>query len=203
MTMPSSGQLNMGGTSSPVSVNFELGRASPYNQTVSMNDSVVRTLAGVSGTSGSTWSMNSLYGKSNVTVSLASISSNQPFEALPYSAGEPSSADIDFKSDGTWTSFLEANTAPDGNWATPTTAGIGASYWIRFTRTALNGGGAPNSATASTGWLQLNATRSINVTRVSGPGVTSAQYTIEISTDSSGTNVVASAAFITVSAQYS
>ena len=56
MTMPSSGALNMGETTSPVSVNYELGKASPYKQTVSMNDSNVRTLAGVSSTSGSTWS---------------------------------------------------------------------------------------------------------------------------------------------------
>ena len=194
MTMPASGPISLG------QANTELGFSA--TALITMNDAALRTLAGVGG-SGTTWSMNSLYGKSAVTISLASISSNQPFEALPFSAGEPSSADIDFQSDGTWTSYLEANTAPSGNWATPTTAGIGASYWIRFTRTALNGGGAPNSATGSTGWLQLNATRSINVTRASGPGVTSAQYTIEISTNSSGTNVVASATFITVSAQYS
>ena len=62
MTMPSSGALNMGGTSSPVSVAQELGLS--LTATISMNDAAVRTLAGVGG-SGTSWSMNSLYGKSN------------------------------------------------------------------------------------------------------------------------------------------
>ena len=62
MTMPSSGALNMGGTSSPVSVAQELGLS--LTATISMNDANVRTLAGVGG-SGTSWSMSSLYGKSN------------------------------------------------------------------------------------------------------------------------------------------
>lgn len=199
MTMPSSGALNMGDTSSPVSVNFELGRASPYRQTVSMNDSVVRSLAGVSGTSGSTWSMNSLYGKSAVTVSLSSVTSNEPFDATPFAVGDPSSATLSFLSDGTWSATLEASASKSGNWATPTTTGVGSGYWIRFTRTFFSGG-AGNSATASTGWLQLNTTQSIDVTRTSGFGVTTADYTIEIATDSGGSNIVATASLITLTA---
>lgn len=62
MTMPSSGALNMGGTSTPVSVAQELGLG--LTTTISMNQSNVRTLAAVGG-SGTSWSMNSLYGKSN------------------------------------------------------------------------------------------------------------------------------------------
>ena len=164
------------------------------------------TAAGGSGTfSSGAISFNDFYNKgpsAAITVSLASITNNQPFEALPYSPGEPSEALLDFLPDGTWNSFLTAGNSGAGNWATPTTGGIGASYWIRFTRTALNGGGALNPTTGSTGWLQLSITRNISVLRSSGPGVTSAQYTIEIATNSSGTNIVASAAFITVSALY-
>jgi len=62
MTMPASGPLNMGGTTSPVSVAAELGLS--LTATISMNQANVRTLAGVGG-SGTTWSMSSLYGKSN------------------------------------------------------------------------------------------------------------------------------------------
>lgn len=62
MVMPSSGPLNMGGTTSPVSVAAELGLG--LTSTISMNDAAVRTLAGVGG-SGTSWSMSSLYGKSN------------------------------------------------------------------------------------------------------------------------------------------
>ena len=62
MTMPASGPLNMGGTSSPVSVAQELGLG--LTSTITMDQANVRTLAGVGG-SGTTWSMSSLYGKSN------------------------------------------------------------------------------------------------------------------------------------------
>ena len=74
MTMPASGPLNMGGTSSPVSVAQELGLS--LTATITMNDAAVRTLAGVGGT-GTTWSMNSLYGKSNISywISLTTTSS--------------------------------------------------------------------------------------------------------------------------------
>jgi hypothetical protein len=68
MVMPSSGPLNMGGTSSPVSVAQELGLS--LTATITMNDAAVRTLAGVGGT-GTTWSMSSLYGKSNSAYFLA------------------------------------------------------------------------------------------------------------------------------------
>ena len=73
MTMPASGPLNMGGTSSPVSVAQELGLS--LTAQISMNDSNVRTLAGVGG-SGTQWSMNSLYGKSNRVTLSYTFSSN-------------------------------------------------------------------------------------------------------------------------------
>lgn len=72
MVMPSSGPLNMGGTSSPVSVAQELGLS--LTATISMNQANVRTLAGVGG-SGTAWSMSSLYGKANAFN--GTISSNQ------------------------------------------------------------------------------------------------------------------------------
>lgn len=72
MTMPSSGAINLGGTSSPISVAQELGLG--LTSTISMNDAAVRTLAAVGG-SGTSWSMNSLYGKANKWI--ATISTNQ------------------------------------------------------------------------------------------------------------------------------
>lgn len=56
----------MGGTTSPVSVAFELGLG--LTSTITMNQTNVRVLAGVSTTSGASWSMNSLYGRSNGTL---------------------------------------------------------------------------------------------------------------------------------------
>lgn len=60
MTLPASGAISLS------QVNTELGRGS--TNAIDMNDSAVRTLAGVGG-SGSQWSMNSLYGKSSLSAS--------------------------------------------------------------------------------------------------------------------------------------
>ena len=180
-------------------VNVELGLSA--TATISMNDAAVRTLFGVGG-SGTQISMSQGSGKSNITVSLSSVTSNEPFDATPPAGGEPSMAQLFFTSNGTWNATLEASASKSGNWGTPTTAGAGSGFWIRFTRTFFSGG-AGNSATASTGWLQLNTTRSIDVTRTSGFGVTTADYTIEIATDSGGSNIVATASLITLTASMS
>jgi|LakMenEpi03Aug12_release.lakeMendotaPanAssembly.Ray.scaffolds.fasta_scaffold868776_1 hypothetical protein len=177
-------------------VNVELGLSA--TATISMNDAAVRTLFGVGG-SGTQISMSQGSGKSNITVSLSSVTSNEPFDATPPAGGEPSMAQLFFTSNGTWNATLEASASKSGNWGTPTTAGAGSGFWIRFTRTFFSGG-AGNSATGSTGWLQLNVSRDILVERTSGFGVTTAEYTIEIATDSGGSNIVASADFITLTA---
>ena len=147
-------------------------------------------------------SFSDFYGKGPnpaVTISLSSVTSNEPFDATPFAGGEPSTAELNFLSNGTWSATLEASASKSGNWATPTTTSIGAGYWIRFTRTFFSGG-AGNSATASTGWLQLNTTQGIFVSRTSGFGVTTADFTIEIATDSGGSNIVATASLITLTA---
>lgn len=166
------------------------------------------TAAGGSGTFPSgTISFSDFFNKGPspaVTVSLASVEANEPYEGLPPAGGEPGEATLTFFSDGTWDAYLGIGAGKSGNWATPTTAGVGAGYWIRFTRTAYAPNGASNSASGTTGWLQLNSGfgQGVFVTRVSGPGVTFATYTIEISTNSSGTNIVATAVNIDVSALY-
>lgn len=119
MTMPSSGALNMGGTSSPVSVAQELGLG--LTTTISMNQAAVRTLAGVGG-SGTTWSMNSLYGKSNITIAQSMYAN---------AASTNGSVSFAFNSNGTMSYFEDdSGTA---NWATPTTDGIGPNYWVKIT----------------------------------------------------------------------
>jgi hypothetical protein len=196
MTMPSSGALNMGDTSSPVSVNFELGRASPYRQTVSMNDSVVRSLAGVSGTSGSTWSMNSLYGKSAITISLASLTAiygDTPYPGLAF-------AYYLFNSNGVityWTNSV--NNGAVGNWASPTTTGIGSSYWIRFTQTS-SFGTSTETGSARGSWISLSIAPDFGV-EVSGPGYGSRTYTVEIASDSSGSTIVATKTGVEIAAE--
>ena len=190
MTMPASGALNMGGTSSPVSVNFELGRASPYQQTVSMNDTNVRILAGVSGTSGASWSMNSLYSKTNVVISLSTLNGTT-LASFPYSDNESYSTTLTFQTNGPWDFDGYAGGTYSDSWGSPTTTGIGTYYWVRWTRTFFSGGSG-NSATASSGWQQLSTARTITVT-TGGTTAPSADYTIELSTSSTGSPVVATA----------
>jgi hypothetical protein len=120
MTMPSSGALNMAGTSSPVSVAYELGLG--LTTTISMNDAAVRTLAGAGG-SGTSWSMNSLYGKSNIAIAQ---------NLLAYCASSDGTASFSFNSNGTM--FYYQDDSGTANWATPTTAGIGPNYWVKITR---------------------------------------------------------------------
>lgn len=197
MVMPSTGALNMGGTSSPVSVNYELGKASPYNQTVTMNDTDVRTLAGVSLTSGSSWSMNSLYGKANFTVSYTPsgfFDNNTGYDDL-YTTGSTGTVALRWNANGTMDKleFTTGYLSLGVNWGAPTTTGIGSNYWIRFTRTATNSFGSPTAATnstASTGWLQLSSAREIAIERTPGQHDFSATYTIEISSSSSGSPVL-------------
>lgn len=99
------------------------------------------------------------------------------------------SANLTYNSDGTWGAVgVYSGSSASGNWGTPTTAGIGSNYWVRYTRTSTSGTG---SSTATTGWLQLNTGRQISATK-SNPnvGVYTATWTIDLATDSSGTNIV-------------
>lgn len=195
MTMPSSGALNMGGTTTPQSVANELGLG--LTTTISMNQAAVRTLAGVGG-SGTTWSMNSLYGKSSFGVSLAELS-GADFNGFPYSDNESYDVSLLFYTDGTWRFAGYAAGNIEGNWGTPATVGIGSNYWVKWTRTSFFSGSG-NSASPTSGWLQLSSTQQILVV-TAGITVATATYTIEISSDSGGSVVLASASGVTLTAQ--
>jgi hypothetical protein len=198
MALVTTGEISIGGNATSGSlnrsINIELSRAA--GATSNLNESALRTLAGIP-TSGSTISLASFYGKSSITISLASITSGEPFEGNALAPGEPCEVSLNFYSDGTWEASLEANGTASGNWATPTTTGVGSSYWIRFTRTFFSGGFG-NSATGTTGWLQLNTARGVSVFNSGVDSSVSADYTIEISTNSSGTNIIATASFISL-----
>lgn len=178
-------------------VNLELSKAS--NALITMNDAAVRTLAGVA--SGAI-SMNNLRGKSNITI-VTNLSYNNSTYASTQLVDGYAGMQLNYYSDGTYNIYDE-NTGADeltGNWATPTTANIGTNYWVRFTKT---GGttAADGSATATTGWLQLSSIRTISVTQfnpTTSTRATTGSYTVELSTNSSGTNIVATAA-VTLSA---
>lgn len=84
-------------------------------------------------------------------------------------------------------------------WYNPTTTGIGNTHWVRFTRTSetLAGVGS-KSTTASTGWLALTAQQSVQAFANATAGtIASARgiYTVEIATDSGGSNIVCSGSY--------
>ena len=195
MTLAANGQMSAGGNVANRSINLELGRAFNFPNSA-LGSAAFRTLAGVP--SGAIRLGADFYGKSNVTVSLASIISGEPFEATANAPGESVAVGLNFNSDGTWQATFEAFGTLDGNWATPTTAGIGSNYYIRFTRTFFSGAFGGNTATPSTGWLQLNSGEGIQVYNGSGNASVSAEYTIEIATDSGGSNIIATASLITL-----
>jgi len=124
----------------------------------------------------------------NVTISLSQLQSRSLQEFF----GGYGYITLTFNTNGTWSCVGSVSgTIASGNWASPTTTNVGNSYWVRWTRTASTLGGG--SSTPSSGWLALDAARTITVTNngTSG-GYVDSTYTLEISTNSSGSNVVAS-----------
>ena len=179
MTLPASGNsisLNQ--------VNTELGRTATAN--INMNDSAVRTLFGVGG-SGTIISMSSGFGKSAITISLASLSSVYG-DAYPASTAY---AELIFNSNGTvQQGTSNAGIGSNSSWATPTTTGIGSSYWVRFTETASSGAGQTVTGSARGVWHQISSTLYFGVSRTANGGGYRT-YTVEISSNSGGSAIVA------------
>lgn len=78
-------------------------------------------------------------------------------------------------------------------------ASIGNSFWVRFTLGAnSNSGSGSGSIDGTTGWLQLSTFRSRFISATAGSGgtfsnhTTTATYSIDIASDSGGTNIVSS-----------
>lgn len=125
MPLPSTGPISLS------QVNTELGRSA--TATINMNESAVRTLAGVGG-SGTTISMQNLRGKSAVTLVFNNASN---WNIVQEAIGTNVSADINPKSDGQI--FLGGNLSVVGPTAylSPTGAGFGADYETRITLSSL------------------------------------------------------------------
>ena len=192
MTLPASGN-----TISLSQVNTELGRGSTAN--ISMNETAVRSLFGRAG-SGTTISMSDGWGKSNITISLPALGAYGT--AYP---GETAYAELIFSSNGDIGSGTSNIGIQDpGNWATPTTTGIGSSYWVRFTQTGSYGtggfGGATQYGSAKGVWHQISTTLYFGVQR-SGNGMGGFYYTIQIASDSGGSNILATATNVEIAAE--
>jgi hypothetical protein len=124
----------------------------------------------------------------NITISLSELQGREFYQST---IGD-SYINLTFNTDGTWgCGGSYAGYLGSGNWASPTTASIGNSYWIRWTRTeaVLDGG----ESTPSSGWLAMSAANTITVIHnVAVGGYVDSTYTLEIASDSGGSNVVAS-----------
>lgn len=99
---------------------------------------------------------------------------------------DPAITDIQFLSDGRASGI----SGWQQNWYSTTTANIGSSYWIKFTLLAgpdSLGNGTTNGTTGV--WLSLASDKSIGVTKTS-TGSANKTFLYQISSDSSGSNIV-------------
>lgn len=158
------------------------------------------TAAGGSGTfSSGAISFSDFYDKGPspaVTISLASLTSiygDTPYPGLAF-------AYYLFNSNGVITYWANGvNNAAVGNWATPTTAGIGSSYWIRFTQTSSSGT-STETGSARGVWIALSISPTFGI-EVSGPGFSNRYYTVEVASDSGGSNIVATKTNVEIGAE--
>lgn len=200
MPLAGSGTISIGGSTATRSINLELGRAA--SATSSLNETSLRSLAGVA--SGAI-SLSNFFGKSSL-----SYVSTLGFDGSTFSDSETeigsSLSFFQIRSDGTW--YIEISSLPEsweGNWVTPTTAGVGTGKYVRFTVQSTNGSSAQTFWTATTAWLELSSNRTVTVSAES-TGLTrsrSTTYLAQIATDSGGSNIVSSGtATLTATALY-
>ena len=194
-TLQSSGAISIS------QINAEFGRGNNLN---AYRGTTWYTDAGGSGTfSSGAISMSEFYSKRATpafTVAYSSGFGNGYFiDDVFYSEGAPAGCGIRWNANGTMDQYgYSFGYATLGEtWGNPTTTGIGSNYWIRFTRTATGGFGAAAASTASTGWLQLNSGREITIYQGSANQIT-AEYTVEISSSSSGSPVLTTRTGITI-----
>ena len=197
MTIKTSGALSM----SEINAEFGLGtNLGAYRGVTWYTD------AGGSGTFASTdLAMSAFYGKSK---NPAGGTTGEPYSGSAFGdlwtggfPANPPRIQLVFYSNGTWNGVARlSGQTYSGNWFTPTTSNIGASYSIRFTRTNVYG--FSGTSTASTGFLALNSNPAITVERTTtGNGLYAALYTIEIR-NSSGT-IVSTSTNVELSAEVS
>lgn len=173
MTLAASGEISIGGSTATRSINLELGRAATASS--NLNETSLRSLAGITG-SGTTISLSNFYSKT--WVNLSAVVAPNSFA----SSGTVTGA-LKFFSDGTWQASGTGYTSQSGTWV-PTS---GTGYWIRFTETANSG--TAGTWTIPSGWNEVTTTREITAS-ISGVGLHSKTFTIEVSSSSSGTPVL-------------
>jgi hypothetical protein len=131
-----------------------------------------------------------------ITISLASLTAIYGFD----NPGGYAFAYYLFNSNGVITYWANGvNNGAVGNWASPTTAGIGSSYFIRFTQTSSLGT-CTETGGARGVWNALSVSPTFGVEKTSA-GFGSRTYTVEIATDSGGSNIVATKTGVEIGAE--
>lgn len=147
--------------------------------------------------SSGTISLGNFHGASKLTYtanwSAANTTYSDTFGVVP----QITNVRLQVYSNGTYTIFTDGGAFVDvnGNWATPTTAGIGNSLYCKITRTSINGSSGSHSNTATQGPALLSSTFTVAVTAGNGisAGSEDDTYKVEIATDSGMTNIVSRA----------
>jgi hypothetical protein len=158
------------------------------------------TAGGGSGTfSSGAISFNEFYNKGPspaITISLAGFYS---ISGTVYSGPGPAYAEITLYSNGVAGWAGSDGSGSFTNWATPTTGGVGSSYWVRFTQTS-SVSGTNETGSARNTWVALSGSPYFGVQRTLG-GYGSRTYTIQIASDSGGSNIVATVTSIEIAAE--
>ena len=98
-------------------------------------------------------------------------------------------ATLTLKTDGTATAVGGISSLTSANWGLPTTASIGANYWVRFSLVS-----ATNVATTGAAlntWVSLSADVALSVKNTASSVEGVGSLTLEFSTDASGSTIVA------------
>lgn len=175
MTLASSGEISLGGSTANRSINLELGQAA--TATISLNDANVRTLAGVA--SGAIVVPTDFYGKSNgvVTITDQTISDLDVSAAYAYyflTGG--GLVQQSTQAGGTGPTTLE-------QWCTPTSAVALFEARVTVTVGVLSGGSGTGT------WLALSTTRNWYVEEFTSGNTNNCTFTVDIRRASTGTIV--------------
>jgi hypothetical protein len=152
MPLVSSGEISIGGSTTNRSINLELGRSA--TATSSLNESALRTLAGVA--SGAI-SLSNFYGKSNASVAISDQDAQNFSRA---GLGGAATATYELNSNGAAyrTNGQGTLVSISGEWLTAGSA----SQFDAYATWSGTGGSIGGSATGT--WLNLGSTRNWTLT---------------------------------------